>query len=201
MVGRLIVATSSDPQDDAIESLVGAHGVACVRGSETDVLGRFIQVIDQYPTGNVVRICADSPLTDPEQIDALVTFFQDSTCDYAYNNASECGLPGGLGGEIVSARTLRLLDKSAVQPEHREHVTSFLLDNRTAFRICIPTAPTPLSCPTLDLDVDYPEDLKFLQELCDLLPVARSPFWTSSEIIRVLFEHQDLALLRHRRNS
>ncbi len=197
-IDRLVVATGAGPRDNPIESLAQSHGVRCVRGSESDVLSRFVRALEEYPAELVVRVCADSPLTDPEQVDHLVTWFGASAFDYAYNNYSECGLPGGLGAEIMQSRVLRLLDQRAVRPEHREHVTSLVRDNPQDFRIGIP--PTEWSAyPTVDLDVDYPEDLHFLESLCEFLAPDRRPYWTTPEIIQVLQERPGLIGLRHAR--
>ena len=177
-----------------------------MRGSERDVLGRFVQAWERYPAEAVVRICADNPLTDPEQIDSLVAFFletglQETGCDYAYNNYCECGLPGGLGGEILSGSVLRFMDRHAARPEHREHVTSFLKDNRQNFRICMPPAPFAGDYPRVDLDVDYPEDRQFLEALCGVLRTDRRPYWSTQEIVEALRMRPEFIELRYARRS
>jgi spore coat polysaccharide biosynthesis protein SpsF len=197
-IDRLIVATSIEPKDTVIANLAESYGVAHVRGSEVDVLGRFVQVVDEHPAETVVRVCADSPLTDPAQIDALVTYFAQTRCDYAYNNYSECGLPGGLGGEILSVKTLLLLNQRAGTPADREHVTSFLWTHRDEFQIRTPPSPLPSGYPVVDLDIDCEDDLRLLQQLCNLLPVGRCPFWSTQEIVETLQEQQSSILPRGR---
>ncbi len=51
-------------------------------GAESDVLGRFFEVAAKYKPEFIVRVCADSPLIDPESIDELVLAVQDEEADY-----------------------------------------------------------------------------------------------------------------------
>jgi spore coat polysaccharide biosynthesis protein SpsF len=186
--------------DDAIEQLVQQMSLECVRGSETDVLGRFMQALEQFPSQAVVRVCADNPLTDPEQVDALVKFFWDKGCDYAYNNRPECGLPDGVGAEVVLADALRRVDQEATLAKYREHVTLYIIDHPDLFRIAQLKAPKHLWFPDIRLDVDYQEDLNFLQRLCELLPADLAPFWTVADIIKVVKGMPDILKLRHERD-
>lgn len=48
-VDRVVVATSSAPGDDAVAERAATIGVPVVRGSEDDVLARFVQAVDEHP--------------------------------------------------------------------------------------------------------------------------------------------------------
>ena len=62
---HLVVATSDLPGDDPIAVLAQAAGADVIRGSETDVLGRFGLAIERFDPETVVRLTGDNPLTDP----------------------------------------------------------------------------------------------------------------------------------------
>lgn len=188
----VVVATSTRSIDDSIANLAESHGVPCVRGSEEDVLARFNQALSEMPAESVVRICADNPLTDPEQVDALVRFFHGRACDYAYNNRPECGLPSGLGAEIVSAGVLRRLHERVTMAVDREHVTLAILRQPNLFKIETLTAPPALSYPELRLDVDCEEDLTRLDCICRLLRPGAEPHWATSELIDLLRARPEL---------
>src|SRR5581483_12157067 len=60
---EVLVATSRSPADDAIDDLCRHLAVPCFRGSETDVLGRYLAATaDLADEDVVVRATADNPL-------------------------------------------------------------------------------------------------------------------------------------------
>ena len=71
-VGPILVATSTRERDDPVVELAQSIGVACVRGSETDVLSRFVAAAAAFPTDHIVRLTADCPLIDPTLVAAVV---------------------------------------------------------------------------------------------------------------------------------
>jgi spore coat polysaccharide biosynthesis protein SpsF len=146
----------------------------------------------------VVRICADNPLTDPEQVDTLVEYFENGGYDYAYSNRPECGLPCGVGAEVISASALRLVHNTATSAQHREHVTLYVLDHPAIFKIGALMAPPALRYPEFRLDVDYEEDLAFLESICALLNQAPEANWTTREIVELLLVRPELLMLRSR---
>ena len=76
LIDRVVVATSTNPSDDAIEQMCRENDVPCYRGSENDVLDRFYLAARAEKASELVRITADCPLIDPEVIDRVVRRFQ-----------------------------------------------------------------------------------------------------------------------------
>jgi spore coat polysaccharide biosynthesis protein SpsF len=188
----ILVATSERTIDDPIASLAEQYGLRAVRGSEDDVLGRFQRVLSEVPARAIVRICADNPLTDPGQVDLLVDRFQQGDCDYLYSNRPICGLPSGIGAEIISAGALQLVHEAAKSAVHREHVTLYAFDHPAMFRTKALLAPPDLWHPEFRLDVDYEEDLSFLSRVCTLLRKTPQADWTAREIVDLLKASPDL---------
>ncbi len=198
---RVVLATSTDPRDDVLVPMAERCGVIVFRGSEQDVLGRFAAALARYPADAVVRAAADNPLLDPERIDELIDFFwRSQPCDYASNLGPITGYPDGVGVEMVSAGTLRRLDREATDPSHREHVVTFLHDN-PSYRSCLRYTEPEYYRPEYRLDVDYPEDLLFVRELIRRLPGKTAPFWTTMDIIRALDKEPGLLKLRKDRSK
>jgi spore coat polysaccharide biosynthesis protein SpsF len=119
----LVVATTTEPGDDAVVSECAALGVAVYRGPVDDVLTRFLGAIDGRDAGAVARFTADCPLLDPALIDAVVSAWRAMPwLDYV-STALPRSVPRGMDVEIVRADTLRALGETAVD-HHRVHVTS-----------------------------------------------------------------------------
>jgi spore coat polysaccharide biosynthesis protein SpsF len=188
-VDQVIVATSTSAGDDAVADLAGSLGVAVVRGSEDDVLSRFVAALDAHPADAVVRLTADCPLLDPTLIDAVAGAWAASpTHDYVSTVLVRC-LPRGLDVELVTAQALRAVSRMATGHD-RVHVTSALYADPTAYRL-LGLCVTP---PADDLRVtlDTHEDLVLLRALVAELPDA-PPTWR--EVVAILRARPDLVAI------
>ena len=58
---EIIVATSKNPEDDKLQSLVESLGYRCTRGSELNVLNRYYESAKFVGADVVVRVTADCP--------------------------------------------------------------------------------------------------------------------------------------------
>lgn len=179
----VILATSEEENCKPLELISSRYDIATVRGSEKDVLSRFVIAIERFKPDVVIRICADNPLIDPEEINKLVVFFEENNFDYAANNTPECGLPDGCGCEIIRADLLKSIDSMVLPPSCREHVTEYVLNNPEEFSIGWLKAEPHMWCPDLKLDIDTKEDLRVIRKFCSVLPVNAAPYWVASEII------------------
>ena len=121
----VVVATSDLDRDDEIAELASRAGVACVRGSESDVLSRFGAVLDSTGADTLVRLTGDCPFTDPAVVAAAVERHRTAGADYT-SNVRPRTYPHGLDVEVVRATSLREAIAEADDPREREHVMPFL---------------------------------------------------------------------------
>ncbi len=170
LVDKVVVATSTNPENDVLERHLAAQGVSVFRGPENDVLERFRQAGAAHAATHVVRVCADNPLIWGGAVDELVRFYFKAGCDYAYNHIPKNNRwPDGLGAEIVSFPLLQRLAEDAALPAHREHCLSYIWDNPNLFSIRTFDPEDPrLHRPDLKLDVDTADDYRYLA----LLPLT-----------------------------
>lgn len=168
-LAQVVLATSDGVRDDALAELAANLGVEVFRGSETDVLDRFAGAAVLTKADNIIRICADNPFVDPKEIDRLVEFFEENTCDYACNHLDRLGsgYADGFGGEIFSVELLRQLAGLAKDSRYREHLTSYLWEHQSQFRLKAMDAPRELRFPELRFDIDQPRDLDRLESLVE----------------------------------
>ena len=113
---------------------------------------------------HVVRICADNPLICPHEVDRLVAFFLEGSCDYAYNCVPRGNrYPDGLGAEIISFDLLEKIHRRATEPSQREHLFNFIWDHEREFRIATFDPKDPrLWHPEIRLDLDTMADYRRL---------------------------------------
>jgi spore coat polysaccharide biosynthesis protein SpsF len=164
VVGRLsllrnevlpIVATTVENKDDIIVERCGKLGVKCFRGSEQDVLGRYVACAQAYTLNHVVRLTADNPFTDIEELDRLVGLHLSEGNDYTHSFGV---MPLGVGAEIFARGALEQSDRDGRAPNHREHVNEYIQENPQLFRIGQLNVPAAKNHPEISLTVDTEDD-------------------------------------------
>ncbi|WP_426311905.1 cytidylyltransferase domain-containing protein [Cellulosimicrobium sp. E-16] len=166
-VDEVVVATSTAPGDDAVAELAASSGVRVVRGSEDDVLSRFVLALEETAADAIVRLTADCPLVDPVLVSQVVALWRaDPTLEYVATTLQRT-LPRGLDVELASRGALLAADAEA-RDHHRVHVTSYLYAaaDRDFRRLGIVVAPTANE---LRVTLDTPEDAEAIEAIVDRL--------------------------------
>ena len=160
-VGRVVLATTTRPDDDVLATIARGYGALVTRGDADDVLGRTWQAAQEFELDVILRATGDNPAVDIQTPGRVVAALRDSGADYAI----EEGLPYGTAVEGFTAAALEYAAGAATDPYDREHVTSFIRRRTDLFRIALPAAPAPLRRPSLRLSVDTSDDLDRVREL------------------------------------
>jgi spore coat polysaccharide biosynthesis protein SpsF len=168
-ITETVVATSTAADDDAVVREAGRLGAGVHRGSQTDVLGRFVGAARSYRADVIVRMTADCPLLDGGVIDQVVGAL-DATIDYA-SNTHDRSFPRGLDVEALHRDTLERLGRLGTSPSAREHVTAFVMEAPALFRIAQLRAEHDDS--DLRWTVDTLDDLAMVRALYSELDLAR----------------------------
>lgn len=184
-IDEVLVATSGAPGDDAVAERGAALGVGVVRGSEDDVLARFVQAVDEHPCDAVVRLTADCPLLDPALVGLVASTWRDAPGhDYVATTLVRT-LPRGLDVELARNDALRALAGTATGHD-RVHVTSGLYGDPDRFR-CLGLVVAP-AADDLRVTLDTADDLHALQGLVGLLGDRTD--WRS--VVAALRSHPEL---------
>ena len=73
-VSEIIVATTTNNEDQIIFDKAVDWGFSAFRGSESDVLDRFYQAVKDKNADWIVRVTSDCPLIDPILVDDVIDF-------------------------------------------------------------------------------------------------------------------------------
>jgi spore coat polysaccharide biosynthesis protein SpsF len=168
----VVVATTTEPEDDAVADLAIALGAGVTRGSVEDVLGRYVLAASEHRADVVVRVTSDSPLVDPELVDRLVQLRASTDADYASNELPPT-YPQGYDLEVLTTRCLRRLDVESVLDHHREHVTARLREHADEYQVANMVSDRDLS--GIRLTVDVPADLDRVRAILTALPPLPPP--------------------------
>lgn len=182
VVDEILVATTTDPVDDAVVEECDRIGVAWHRGPVDDVLSRFVAAVRRHPADAVARFTADCPLLDPELVRLGVSVFRTARqLDYLSTSIYRT-LPHGLDVEVISTPALLELDRVA-SGYHRTHVTSYAWTHPQLFRVLGLTLQPP--CEQFRVTLDTPEDWRLIQAVVDhfgdrAVPWRRLVEWLSA---------------------
>lgn len=120
----VVIATSDQPEDDAIAAAATANGVEVFRGSLHDPLMRFHRATSDLTDDDVVvRLTADNVVPDGPFVEALIARMRDEGQEYVRVAAAT---PYGLGAEAFTVRILREAYESSSDAYDHEHVTPWI---------------------------------------------------------------------------
>ncbi|NTV02681.1 MAG: NTP transferase domain-containing protein [Chlorobiaceae bacterium] len=179
-IGKIVLATSTDSSDDAIEAWCDMNDVFCYRGSLQDVLDRYYQAATFYGADAVVRITADCPAIDPGIVDEVVTGFIEGHYDY-YGLGGE--FPDGLDCTIFAFNALEKAWTEAKLDSEREHVGPYIENHPELFRNGAFYKFMGLGHHRWTLD--EPSDYAFLQEIFSRLFQEGRQF-SSGDVLELL---------------
>jgi len=194
-ITKIIVACSNNRKDKAIVTICRKLNVNYFIGSENDVLNRFYQTAKKYRGINIVRITADCPLIDSNIVDDVISNFFFKNVDYA-SNVNPPTFPDGLDVEVFKFSVLKEAYINAKKSEEREHVTSFIINNKKFKKFNLKNS---IDYSSLRLTLDEKEDfiliakiikyfknnLNFnLKNILDLYKKKKNFFLINSHLVR-----------------
>lgn len=191
---KLIVATSTDPSDDAISALCRSLALDSFRGSLDDVLDRFYQAACQHAATTVVRLTGDCPLADPIVVDQLIDLHLTGRYDYSSNGLIRT-YPNGLDAEVMQMQCLEAAWREAKLPSEREHVTPFI--NHRPSRFMLGNLAQNIDQSHMRWVVDEAQDFAFIEAIYEALYPANQAF-TTSDVLALLERRPDIAAMMGR---
>ncbi|MBW8308971.1 MAG: aminotransferase class III-fold pyridoxal phosphate-dependent enzyme [Candidatus Paracaedibacteraceae bacterium] len=194
-IDEVIVATSTLEIDNPIYDWCHVNKVNCFRGDEADVLRRFYEAAKANKADIVVRITADCPLLDQNLAGQVLHLVGHCDADYA-SNILPATWPDGLDCEAFTFAALEQAYKEARRPSHREHVTPYIRNNQSQFKVM----NLPASIPGLQSyrwTIDSPDDLNYIDQLLSLS--KDNP--TTYDILETIKKHPEVKQPLYIRNE
>jgi spore coat polysaccharide biosynthesis protein SpsF len=169
----VVVATSSEVEDEILADTVRAHGLECIRGSLNDVHSRFLMATkDMAEDAWVVRLTADNCFPDGDFINSLVDQATERGLEYLGTSSPADGLPYGLSAEVFTVRALRSVAGEGLSEGDREHVTPAIRRRYGAAQAQFEVTPrAQLHC-TVDTKNDYFRLLELFSQIDEPLKIS-----------------------------
>ncbi|MGD2131240.1 MAG: glycosyltransferase family protein [Maricaulaceae bacterium] len=157
-IDRVCCALPVTVENDEAADTAAACGADVFRGSEHDVLSRYLGAAEVTGATVVMRITCDCPLLDPEVSAGVLALFLKGGLDYA-SCIGPRTWPQGLDTEVFSIAALQEAAAKATEPADREHVTPYM--RREAHFKRASTRCDSGDYGAWRWTLDYPEDLAF----------------------------------------
>lgn len=161
----VVIATSTNKSDDAIEELAKDLKVDCFRGDHENVSKRTIGVIEKYKFNYLIRICGDRPLLDPSLYSLALKQLIKHRLDLCTSNYPKI-LPAGLTVEVFTSDSFIKIYSKKLNEYEKEHITSPYYKNQNGFKvmnIILPKGFYWINPEKTSYTVDRKEDVKFIE--------------------------------------
>ena len=191
----LIVCTSVNNADNAIEDFCSKNNIKFYRGDENDVLGRFYNALKNKKDSTAVRITADNPLVDPEIINYLLEIHKKNKNSVTTNYFSKT-FPNGTIISLIDFNVLSYMNKEFKENNVREHIVFGFNKLPKKFKFESVEAPSKWNRPDIKFDVDYEEDIVILNRIADEFKITgKKP--NTIEIIDFFDKNPEIKNLSH----
>jgi spore coat polysaccharide biosynthesis protein SpsF len=183
-IDQIVLATTEKTEDDGLEALGRECGTAVFRGSENDLVDRYYRAALAHQAQVIVRVPADNPAPEPQQIDRTIEYHLQSGNDFTttYPDVLDNGWPDGIGAEVFNFDALQQVWKTSTDARNREHPHTNFYEHPEIYQVGTLPCPPEFSRPDILLDVNTPAEYEFMAQLYDYL-YPRNPEFTIFDII------------------
>ncbi len=177
----VIIATTTDKEDDEIINITKKEGVPYYRGERDDVLSRYYFAAKENNLDTVARITSDCPVVDPNIVNYVIDKFFKQGVDYATNILKRT-YPHGMDTEVFTFSSLERAYSEAKEAYEREHVTPYIRLHPEKFSLLNIEAPSKFYAPDIRVTLDTEEDYALLCAVYDYL-YYKDPIFSTEDII------------------
>ena len=191
----LVIATTDQPADVAIEDVGKRLGVGVFRGSEVDVLARVLGAARAFAADVIVETTGDCPLIDPALVDKVVADFHIGGADFV-SNTRPYTTPRGTDVRVFMTDSLDAVERSSRDPADREHVSLHFWEHPEKYRLRNVETALPAPAADIRLTVDTPNDLELVRGIFEELYPANAAF-SLQDVLDLLKRRPELAAINN----
>jgi spore coat polysaccharide biosynthesis protein SpsF len=192
---EIVIATSDQPEDQVLVELAKELQVSYFQGNLLDVRDRYLKAAEKFQADFIIRIPADNPMPDSNEIDKLIEFhLEHNPTGFSSNLAqvNNSGYLDGIGAEIFSTKLLQESLARSSSETVKEHVHRNFFDysaqtpvDSSWCPIASPKAPEELRRPDIILDVNTMDDYTKIKRIYDHL-YPQNPNFTTVDVINFI---------------
>ena len=194
-IDEIVIATSDQPEDQVLLELAKELRVSYFQGNLLDVRDRYLKAAEQFQADFIIRIPADNPMPDSNEIDKLIEFHLENNPSGFSSNLAQVNNSeylDGIGAEIFSTKLLQESVAISSSDTVKEHIHRNFFDYSTQTPvdsswcpIASPKAPAELRRPDIILDVNTMDDYTKIKRIYDHL-YPQNPNFTTVDVINFI---------------
>lgn len=199
-VSDVVVATTTDANDDVLVELCKKVDVPYHRGHPLDLLERHLGAAEEFGADVVVKIPSDCPLIDPKVVSLVLGVHHGLKPDEVdfVTNLLPPTWPDGQDVEVMWTELLRRASREATRTVDREHTTPWFWDPPGRFKVINVRDPSGGErAKTHRWTLDYEEDYGFVQAVYDVLFDEKHHF-SVEDVLQLLADRPEIAALNSR---
>lgn len=182
-VDKFYLATSKKKINDSLITIAKKNKIEFYRGSENNVIERFIEIGKKENANIIVRVCGDNPLTDPYLIDKLIEYYLNKKKINHLSTFAQPSLPYGIGCAIFDFESLKYIYKKFhLNKFSNEHVEPKMLESKKVKTLYY-KADSKEKLPNLNLSIDNYWNYEYVKGLTNYLFKKYKFNFTTSNII------------------
>ena len=206
LLDDVIVAIPDEKDNDKLKNAIRDTEAGIFVGKDLDdrdLIGRYFRCAEIHGATTIVRVCADNPCIDPNEIDRLIFRYNKNSLGWKIlfsntHNIQNNGYPDGLGAEIYDFKFMKWMHENIKGVQYREHPHKWAEEQGLVWTIM---CPHEFRCPELKLDIDTQRDYTKMSALFDVLypvnpnfgPVEIVAYFDALRAKRAPTEHTETA--------
>ncbi|MDF2486385.1 MAG: cytidylyltransferase [Herbinix sp.] len=194
-IDEIVLATSDRTTEESMVDYLMNHDCKVFRGSENNVLKRYIDAIHEFGGDIIIRVTGDCPLIDPVMLDHVVSCYLTSCYDYVGVDTLNYNYIRGLDVEVFSRESLErvytIVKDAEEKSPYKEHVTYYMYQHPEEFKV-FQLLASPFHRKDYRLCVDTIEDFTLINHIYEHFQDKQVPI---AKVIDYLDEHPEIAAI------
>jgi len=169
-IRNIVVCTTTDKSDDKLVDYLQKNDIVFFRGSEKDVLARFLDAAKYFQTDIIIDVEGDKIYTDPAYVDKIVEIMENGKIDFVIGSHSQTFDPMDhfVHGVIPAGVRVNALEKLCSIKKSNDTETGykeFFTSSELFTKYYLNPEDVPNESKKIRLTLDYEEDLKLANQI------------------------------------
>jgi spore coat polysaccharide biosynthesis protein SpsF len=191
----IIIATTTESNDDPVAAEAERLGVESFRGHPTDVLDRYYSSAQIHNADAILRVTADCPLLDPQIANQVIEKFLETSSDYC-SNLRPPTFPDGLDVELLTWKALETCWQDASLESDREHVATYIRRTQPD-QFEIANLENEIDLSGMRWTIDEDKDLEFMRALIPELETKDGSDTGFKSVLEILASRPEITALNN----